>query len=79
MVFVLEGLSVSTHATSQGKLLSSCGVFHVQRALCPLQGLGPRSNWTLGQLGLGCACDTLEIVVAGVAEVGRAEAEVDGH
>ena len=37
------------------------------------------TDGTLGQLRLGRAGDTLEVVVARVAEVGRAEAEVDGH
>ena len=51
----------------------------MERTLCALQWLGSRSYGTLGELRLGRAGDSLEIVVAGVAEVGRAEAEVDGH
>ena len=51
----------------------------MQRALCPLQGLGTRANGTLGQLRLGHACQSLEVIVTGVAEVGGAKAEVDSH
>ena len=51
----------------------------VQGALCPLQGLGTGSHRALGQLGLGNAGQALEVVMAGVAEVGGAKAEVDGH
>lgn len=51
----------------------------MERTLCAFQWLGSWSDGTLGELRLGRAGDPLEIVVAGIAEVGRAEAEVDGH
>jgi hypothetical protein len=36
-----------------------------------------RTNWTLWQLGLGHVGDSLEVIMARVAEVSRAEAEED--
>ena len=51
----------------------------MQGTLRPLQGLGTGPHGTLGQLRLHNAGQTLEVVVAGVAEVGGAETEVDGN
>ena len=51
----------------------------MQRALSPLKGTGTRPHWALGELRLGHASQPLEVVMARGAEVGGAEAEVDGH
>ena len=75
----LESLGVPTDPTAEGKLLPRRGVFHVQGALGPLQGFRTGSHGTLRQLRLGHAGEALEVIVAGVAKVGRPKAEVDGH
>ena len=51
----------------------------MEGALCPLQGLGTGSHGALGELGLGNAGEALEVVMAGIAEVGGTKAEVDSH
>ena len=51
----------------------------MQGTLCALQRLATRTDGTLRQLRFGGAGDPLEDVVAGIAEVGGAEAEVDSH
>ena len=51
----------------------------MQWALCSLERFGTWTNGTLGQLRLGHACQTLEVVMARVAEVGGAKAKVDSH
>lgn len=75
----LECLCVPTDATAQSKLFSRGRMLDVQRALRSLKGLCTRPNRALGQLALGQAGQPLEVVVAGVAKVGGAETEVDGH
>jgi len=70
---------VPADAAPQGELLPGRGVADVQGALLPRQLDGLGANRALGQLGLGHVRDPLEVVVAGVAEVGGAEAEEDGH
>jgi len=76
--FFSEGVSVPANAAAEGKLFPSGRVADVQRALfaCQLDGL--RADGALRQFGLGHVGDPLEVVVAGVAEVSRAEAEEDG-
>ena len=54
-------------------------MFDVQRAVCSLEGFGTRTNRTLRQLCLGHARQTLEVVMARVAEMGGAKAKVDSH
>ena len=51
----------------------------MQRALCSLEGFSAWTNRTLGQLRLGHARQTLEVVVARVTEMGGAKAKVDSH
>lgn len=51
----------------------------MQGAFCALQGFCPGAHGTLGELGFRGAGDTLEVVVAGIAEVSGPKAEVDGH
>ena len=51
----------------------------MQGALGTLQGFGTWANGTLGELILPHACQTLEVVMARVAEVGSAETEIDSH
>ena len=74
-----EGLGIATHPTAKSKLFTSWRVLYVQWTLCPLQWLGTGADGTLGELGLCHARKTLEIIVTRVAEMGSAEAEVDGH
>ena len=54
-------------------------MLHVEGTLHALQWLGSGTHWALRQLRLGRAGDSLEVVVAGVAEMGGPEAEVDSH
>lgn len=51
----------------------------MQGAFCALQGFCPGAHGTLGELRFRGAGDTLEIIVAGVAEVSGTKAEVDSH
>ena len=51
----------------------------MEGTLGPLQWLGTRPHGTLGELGLADAGQTLEVVVARIAEVGGAKAEIDSH
>ena len=75
----LEGLCISAHSATKGKLFASRRVLDVKRTLGSLKRLGTGSNGTLGQLSFGHACETLEIIVARVAKVGGSKAEVDGY
>lgn len=54
-------------------------MFDVQGALGPLQGLGTWSHRALREVCLHKASQALEVVMAGVAEVGGPKAEIDGH
>lgn len=45
--------------------------------LLTLKLFPPRSGRTVGQLSLGYRCDSLEVIMAGVTEVGGTEAEKD--
>ncbi len=51
----------------------------MQRTLAALQRFGTRPHGALGKIALSHSRQALEVVVAGVAEVGGAEAEVDSH
>ena len=51
----------------------------MEGALGALQGLGTRPHWTLGELSLGYAGQTLKVIVARVTEVSGPKAEIDGH
>lgn len=51
----------------------------MQGAFCALQGFCTGAHRALGELGFWDTGDTLEIIVARVAEVGCSEAEVDSH
>lgn len=74
-----ESLGIPADATAEGKLLSRWRVLDVQWALCTLERLSTRPDGALGKIALCHARQTLEVVVAGIAEVCRTKAEVDGH
>ena len=77
LALALECLSIPTYATSECKLLTSRRVLDMQWAVCPLEGLGTGSHGTLGEVRFGHTGQTLEVVVAWVAEVSCPKAEVD--
>merc|ERR1719510_2515612 len=49
----------------------------MQGTLLDIQRDGLGSHGTLGELGLGNVCNSLEVIVTGVTEVSGAEAEED--
>ena len=79
MVRGLECLCVPTDAAAKSKLFPCGWMFDVQWTFRALEGLCTWPDGALGQLALGHAGQALEVVMAGVAEVGGAEAEVDCH
>lgn len=74
-----ESLCIAANPTTKSKLFTSWRVLHMQWTLRPLKWLGAGSNRTLGELRFGHACETLEIVMARVTEVGGTKAKVDSH
>ena len=75
----LECVGVPAHATPEGKLLASRGMFDVKRTLGAFEGNSFRSHRTLGQLRLRNVGDTLEVIVTRITKVSRPEAEENGH
>ena len=72
-------LGISADTTAQSKLLPCGRVLHMQGALGTLQWSSTRPYWTLGELRLVHACQTLEVIVTRIAEVCGPKAEVDSH
>ena len=72
-------MRVSTDATAKGKFFARGGMLYVKGAFLAVQLNALWPHGALGQVRLGQVGHPLKVVVTRVAEVGRAEAEEDGH
>lgn len=75
----LKCVSIATNPAAQGKLLPGGRVNNVQRTLLPNQLLCLGTRRALWQFVLRNVSQPLEIVVARVTKMCRAEAEKDRH
>lgn len=75
---LLKGVGVPTNATAEGELFARERMLDVQRTFVTLELNGAWSGGTARQLSLGDIRNSLEIVVAGIAEMSGAETEEDG-
>ena len=71
-------MGISAHPASECEFFSGWRMFNVERTFFAVHLRAFGAHRTLGQLGLGQVSHSLEIVVTGVAEMGRAEAEEHG-
>jgi hypothetical protein len=69
---------IPANAAAQSKLFSRRRMADVKRTFFSGELNRLRSDGTLREFGFRNVCDSLEVVVTGVAEVRRAEAEEDG-
>ncbi len=67
----LEGVGVPADPAAEGELLSGGRMLDVERTLLALHGHALRADGALRQVRLGDVRHPLEVVVTGVAEMGR--------